>query len=85
MYYLPEELKKKFEKNPYANVSIIHSVYPSQEYSGKKFVSCYVHEESGFLLSEKGFNEFPFAVPRYLKSSNEIYGRSHRDECTCRC
>ena len=28
------------------------------------------------MLSEKGFNEFPFAVPRYLKSSNEIYGRS---------
>lgn len=73
---LPEELKKKFSKDPYANVSIIHSVYPSQEYAGKKFVSCYVHEESGFLLSEKGFNEFPYAVPRYLKSSNEIYGRS---------
>ena len=35
-----------------------------------------MHEESGFLLSEKGFNEFPYAVPRYLKSSNEIYGRS---------
>jgi len=28
------------------------------------------------LLSVKGFAEFPYAVPRYLKSSNEIYGRS---------
>jgi hypothetical protein len=73
---LPEELAKKFNKAPYDNISIIHSVYPSTEYTNNKYVSCYVHEESGFLLSEKNFKEFPYAVPRYLKSSNETYGRS---------
>ena len=41
------------------------------------FISCHVHEESGVLLRESGFREFPYVVPRYLKSSsNEIYGRS---------
>ena len=41
------------------------------------FISCHVHEESGALLRESGFREFPYVVPRYLKSSsNEIYGRS---------
>lgn len=73
---LPPELLKKIEKAPYDQVNIIHSVYPSQQYKTKKFDSCYIHEDSGAMLSEKGFNEFPFAVPRYLKSSNETYGRS---------
>ena len=41
------------------------------------FVSCHVHEKSGTLLRESGFKEFPYVVPRYLKSSsNEVYGRS---------
>jgi len=73
---LPEELEKKINNAPYDNINIIHSVYPSTEYGNNKYVSCYVHEDSGFLLSEKGFKEFPYAVPRYLKSSNETYGRS---------
>jgi hypothetical protein len=73
---LPPELAKKFNNAPHDNVNIIHSVYPSTEYGNNKYVSCYVHEDSGFLLSEKGFKEFPYAVPRYLKSSNETYGRS---------
>ena len=73
---LPAELAKKINNAPHDNVNIIHSVYPSTEYGNNKYVSCYVHEDSGFLLSEKGFKEFPYAVPRYLKSSNETYGRS---------
>jgi len=73
---LPPELAKKIQKAPHENVNIIHSVYPSDEYSNKKYMSCYIHEDSGAILSEKKFNEFPYAVPRYLKSSNEIYGRS---------
>ena len=41
------------------------------------WVSCHVHEKTGTLLNESGFKEFPYVVPRYLKtSSNEIYGRS---------
>ena len=73
---LPPELAKKFNEAPYDNINIIHSVYPSAEYGNNKYVSCYVHEDSGFLLSEKSFKDFPYAVPRYLKSSNETYGRS---------
>ncbi len=73
---LTEELKKAIQKSPYEDLNIIHSVYPNETLSNKKYISCYIHEDSGALLSEGGFNEFPFAVPRYLKSSNEIYGRS---------
>jgi len=74
------QLKSIIEKSPEEDVVLLHSVYPNSEYtepgSNKKFISCYVHESSGALLSEKGFADFPYAVPRYLKSSNEIYGRS---------
>ena len=32
-----------------------------------------------------GFREFPFVVPRYLKASNEIYGRSPCNDSIARC
>jgi len=32
--------------------------------------------ETGHIISIGGFREFPYVVPRYLKASNEIYGRS---------
>lgn len=73
---LTPELTKKVQKSPYDDINVIHCVYPSEEFTNKKFISCYIHEDSGSVLSESGFKEFPFAVPRYLKSSNEIYGRS---------
>ena len=71
------------EKDPYGDTIIIHSVYPNDKpmgYDNSKnmdYVSCHVHEKTGTLLRESGFKEFPYVVPRYLKtSSNEVYGRS---------
>ena len=40
------------------------------------FASVYLEASSGDELSVSGFREFPFVVPRYLKASHEIYGRS---------
>jgi hypothetical protein len=40
------------------------------------FESVYYEEGSLDELSVSGFKEFPFVVPRYLKASHEIYGRS---------
>ena len=40
------------------------------------FESVYLEYKNGNELSISGFKEFPFVVPRYLKASNEIYGRS---------
>ena len=40
------------------------------------FKSCYVAIDDMKMLAEGGFNEFPYVVPRYLKASYEIYGRS---------
>mgnify|MGYP000088387722 CR=1 FL=1 len=70
-------------KDPYEEVEILHAVYPRSDFDPKKqdkqnmpFESIYLDAESGDELSVSGFREFPFVVPRYLKASHEIYGRS---------
>ena len=73
----------KANKDPYEEVSILHAVYPRSDFDPRKqdkqnmpFESVYLDAESGDELSVSGFREFPFVVPRYLKASHEIYGRS---------
>ena len=73
----------KAQKDPYEEVEILHAVYPRSDFDPKKqdkqnmpFESVYLDAESGDELSVSGFREFPFVVPRYLKASHEIYGRS---------
>ena len=80
---LPRSILTDIDKAPYDEAVILHSVYPSDTpmgYDNSKnmdYQSCHVHEKTGTLLRESGFKEFPYVVPRYLKSSsNEIYGRS---------
>ena len=70
-------------KDPYEEVEILHVVYPRDKFDPKKkdannmpFASCYIEIDSKEQISESGFNEFPYVVPRYLKASFEIYGRS---------
>ena len=70
-------------KDPYEEVDIIHAVYPRSDFDPRKqdkenmpFESVYFEAGTGDELSVSGFREFPFVVPRYLKASQEIYGRS---------
>jgi len=70
-------------KDPYEEVTILHVVYPRENYDPRKkdnknmpFASCYIEPETKHEISQSGFNEFPYVVPRYLKASFEIYGRS---------
>src|SRR6056300_34697 len=71
------------KKDPYEEVEILHAVYPRTDFNPKKqdkdnmpFESIYLEAGTGEELSVSGFREFPFVVPRYLKASHEIYGRS---------
>ena len=77
------DVQGKAKKNPYDEVEILHAVYPRSEFNPNKkdkanmpFESVYMEYKNGNELSVGGFKEFPFVVPRYLKASNEIYGRS---------
>ena len=80
---LSEEARNKVEKDPFDEIDILHAVYPRQDFDPTKkdkknmeFESTYVEYKNGNELSVGGFMEFPFVVPRYLKASHEIYGRS---------
>ena len=77
------DIKGIFKKDPYQEVEILHAVYPRSDFNPTKkdkknmpFESVYMEYKNGNELSVGGFREFPFVVPRYLKASNEIYGRS---------
>jgi len=77
------QLENLSKKNPFDEVELCHIVKPRDVYNPKKkdqknmpFVSIYMEMETGHIISISGFNEFPYVVPRYLKASNEIYGRS---------
>ena len=83
---LPQSMQKKMERDPYDPATIVHAVMPRDEGDrdgykldggNKPWASCYVDPEEKVLLSESGFDEFPYTVPRWLKASFEVgYGRS---------
>jgi hypothetical protein len=71
------------QKDPYQDVELLHAVYPRADFNpnlkdqeNMPFESIYIEMKTGNELSVSGFQEFPFVVPRYLKASHEIYGRS---------
>ena len=81
---LPQRMVAAYERDPYEMVTIVHAVMPRDERDtykvgaeNKPWASCYVDPEERVLLAERGFDEMPYMVPRWLKASFEIgYGRS---------
>ena len=80
---LSKRIKDLAEKKPYDEITLHHCVKPNDEMNPYKidnksmeFSSIYYDQEDAKIISVSGFNEFPFVIPRWLKSSSEIYGRS---------
>ena len=80
---IPDAAKAALKDHPDRAFEIIHCVRPRIEIEsgrldslGKPFASFYVSVEGKMLLSEGGFNTFPYAVSRYVTGPGEIYGRS---------
>ena len=80
---LSRDIQNKIKKSPFEDCEIVHVVKPRDTYNPRKldkknmpFVSYYFEMDSGHIISIGGFREFPYVVPRYLKASNEIFGRS---------
>lgn len=82
---IPEQIKKALKTNPDQEFWFIHctrqkdeSTYDPErlDYKGMPFSSEYVSVTGNVLLSEGGFNSFPYAISRYEQADNEIYGRS---------
>ena len=80
---LSKKLQDRIDEYPHDAVELVHAVYPRDNYDvtmatkeNKPFASVYYEPTETVVLSEGGFDELPYVVPRYQKSSTEIYGRS---------
>ena len=78
---LPTQIIKDLKDEPHKEHDLIHVVYPRGETKGKiaknkPVASVYYHLDSKSLISEGGFDDFPFMVPRFVKDSVSTYGRS---------
>ena len=78
-----QEIQRKHLKSPLEEVEIIHCCRPRTIYNQNKLdkknmpiQSIYFEYGNSHIISIGGFKEMPYVIPRYLKSSTEIYGRS---------
>jgi len=76
-------IQKRFEKKPDEEVTVLHCVMPRKERDPTKqdnknmpFASMYICMETKMVMQESGFQEFPYVVPRFLKATGEVMGRS---------
>ena len=80
---LPDQVTSTLKNDPDKTFEVIHCVRPRLEvesgradFRGKKFASLYVSVDGRSVLSEGGFNTFPYPISRYVTGPGEIYGRS---------
>lgn len=80
---LPEQIKTQLKVNPDMEFYFLHCVKPRKDYDperkdfkGMPFASYYVSVTGNLLLSEGGYNTFPYSISRYEQAENELYGRS---------
>jgi hypothetical protein len=80
---VPEKIRTALEKSPEKKFEFLHCVKPNEDikpgmrnYRGMPFASYYIAIDSREMLSEGGYNSFPYAVSRYVTGPKEIYGRS---------
>lgn len=84
-----EEVRKAIEnKKYYEMIEFVHCVMPRYERDVSKsdsvnmpYVSYYIEKGKRRLVSESGYNEFPFFVPRFNKHNDDVYGSSPAMTC----
>ena len=79
----PKVAKAIADKKPDQRFAFLHMVRPRavrdpqrSDAKHKPFQSVYVALDDKLVISEGGFDEFPYLVPRFSKSTGEVYGRS---------
>jgi len=79
-----QRLLKKSQDDPYEMIELLHVVMPRYDRDtikidakNKPIASIYLDPGDKKIISESGFDEFPYMVPRFRKASYENgYGRS---------
>ena len=85
---ISKDLINTAKKNPFDEVELVHVIKPRYDFDPQKldkknmpFQSIYFEYGSGHIISIGGFKENPYVIPRYLKASTEVYGRSPGMNC----
>lgn len=78
---LSENTRKLSTAKPDQLVNFIHAIEPrSPHVVGARlarnlpFASCHVEQDSGHIVRESGYHEFPCVVPRWMRIPNSCYG-----------
>ena len=82
--FLKEPVFEHVKKDSDKKYEIVHMVMPRSDAEraglkgpkGMSFASYHVVRQGNIILKESGFRTFPYAVPRWIKISGEVYGRS---------
>lgn len=81
---VPKTVAKQFEKDPLAEQTYIHCVYPNPDYDMRsmggmqslRFLSMQICRDEPWICREgNGYRRFPYAVSRNLTLPGETYGR----------
>jgi hypothetical protein len=74
---LPDKIVEvaDLSREPDRDFTFLHCAFPNPNGKGLPFVSYYLNIDEKKLISEKGYYELPFIVPRWRKTSGEVYGR----------
>lgn len=77
-----EKVQKKYKDGKVDElVNVIHAVEPRSitghtGHTGNlKFISVTVEEDEKHVLRDSGYDDFPYAAPRYYKAAGEVYAR----------
>lgn len=77
------EEAQRIKEGKKKDLKILHYIMPRPraERNGfgpksKPFMSIYIYVDKEIILKEDGYNEFPFIVSRWMKLTDEMYGRS---------
>lgn len=80
---VPDTAKQALDKGaPETRFDVIHAVEPNPAFrlgslgpQGKAWRSVHIDRETGLILGQGGFDEFPYQVPRWMIAPGETYGR----------
>jgi hypothetical protein len=65
------------QQKPEEKEEIIFLIEPD----GKKYKAYHVHRKLGIVLKEVTYHSWPFAIPRWTKLNEEVYGRCPAMKC----
>ena len=79
-----ERIKQVEKREPYEMIEVVHVVLPRTDRNinknnklNKPWASLYLDADESIVLSESGYDEFPYVAPRWLKSSTDEGGFGH--------